>query len=225
MQGAEIDSENTKVKNLLFLSLSLAAIIQGCVKTLQGSQRREGIMLSGIGLWGRLSRGTTVEPDLEVLWDITRLEEREDTFRTGRSKQTHRGTEEYGVFGQCTLWGWKESLEPNCGRLLIVTVQCLDFTWCSGGKEVGNQIINWAVCYWNVPSHFSPVQLCIPPDSSVQGILQARILEWEWVAMPSSRGSSRPRDRNCISCISCIAGIFFTQSHLGAHSWNSQHWA
>ena len=30
-----------------------------------------------------------------------------------------------------------------------------------------------------------------PPGSSVHGILQARILEW--VAMPSSRGSSRPR--------------------------------
>ena len=37
-----------------------------------------------------------------------------------------------------------KSLEPNCGRLLTVTVQCLDFTWSSGGKEVGNQIINWA---------------------------------------------------------------------------------
>ena len=34
---------------------------------------------------------------------------------------------------------------------------------------------------------------CSPPGSSVQGILQARILEW--VAMPSSRGSSRPKDR------------------------------
>ena len=32
---------------------------------------------------------------------------------------------------------------------------------------------------------------CSPPGSSVHGILQARILEW--VAMPSSRGSSRPR--------------------------------
>ena len=30
------------------------------------------------------------------------------------------------------------------------------------------------------------------PGFSVHGILQARILEW--VAMPSSRGSSRPRD-------------------------------
>ena len=37
------------------------------------------------------------------------------------------------------------------------------------------------------------------------GILQARILEW--VAMPSSRGSSQPRDRTQVSW---IAGRFFT---------------
>ena len=55
--------------------------------------------------------------------------------------------------------------------------------------------------------------LCDPMDwsplgSSVHGILQARILEW--VAMPSSRGSSRPRDRTCVSCISYSAGGFLT---------------
>ena len=33
---------------------------------------------------------------------------------------------------------------------------------------------------------------CSPPGSSVHGILQTRILEW--VAMPSSRGSSQPKD-------------------------------
>ena len=33
---------------------------------------------------------------------------------------------------------------------------------------------------------------CSPPASSVHGIVQARILEW--VAMPTSRGSSQPRD-------------------------------
>ena len=37
---------------------------------------------------------------------------------------------------------------------------------------------------------------CTPPDSSVHGILQARILEW--VAMPSSKGSSWPRDQTCL---------------------------
>ena len=36
-------------------------------------------------------------------------------------------------------------------------------------------------------------------------VLPARILEW--VAMPSSRGSSQPRDQ---SQVSCIAGRFFT---------------
>ena len=41
-----------------------------------------------------------------------------------------------------------------------------------------------------------------PPGSSVRGILQARILEW--VAMPSSRGSSQPRDRTCIFYVSYI---------------------
>ena len=51
---------------------------------------------------------------------------------------------------------------------------------------------------------------CSPPGSSVQGILQARILEW--VAMPSSRGSSRPRDPTHVSYISCIGRGFFTTS-------------
>ena len=36
-------------------------------------------------------------------------------------------------------------------------------------------------------------------------ILQEKILEW--VAMPSSRGSSQPRDQTQVSC---IAGRFFT---------------
>ena len=41
-----------------------------------------------------------------------------------------------------------------------------------------------------------------PPGSSVHGIFQARILEW--VAIPFFRGSSQPRDRTCVSCVSCI---------------------
>ena len=51
---------------------------------------------------------------------------------------------------------------------------------------------------------------CSPPGSSVHGILQARILEW--VAMPSSRESSQPRHRICISW---IAGGFFTAEPWG----------
>ena len=56
------------------------------------------------------------------------------------------------------------------------------------------------------------LQLCLtlhkpmdhnPPGSSVHGILQTRILEW--VAMPSSGGSSQTRDGTCVSYVSCIA--------------------
>ena len=46
---------------------------------------------------------------------------------------------------------------------------------------------------------------CRPRGSSVSGILQARILEWE--AIPFSRGSSRPRDWTWVSC---MAGRCFT---------------
>ena len=54
-----------------------------------------------------------------------------------------------------------------------------------------------------------------PPGSSVHGILQARTLEW--VAIPSSRGSSQPRDRTQVSCVSCIDGqIVLPLSHLGS---------
>ena len=49
-----------------------------------------------------------------------------------------------------------------------------------------------------------------PPSSSVHGISQVQILEW--VAVPSSRGSSWPRDRTCDSY---IAGIFFTAEPPG----------
>ena len=54
------------------------------------------------------------------------------------------------------------------------------------------------------PTFCDPMD-CSPPDSSVHGILQARILEC--VAMPFSRGSSWPRDQTQVSC---IAGRFFT---------------
>ena len=56
---------------------------------------------------------------------------------------------------------------------------------------------------------------CSPPDSSVHGILQARILEW--VAIPFSRGSSWPRDWTLVPHIS---GRFFTVwATREAHQW------
>ena len=46
---------------------------------------------------------------------------------------------------------------------------------------------------------------CSLPGFSVHGILQARILGW--IAIPFSRGTSQPRNRTLVSC---ITGRFFT---------------
>ena len=43
---------------------------------------------------------------------------------------------------------------------------------------------------------------CSLPCSSVHGIFQARVLKW--VTISHSRGSFQPKDRTCISCVSCI---------------------
>ena len=62
---------------------------------------------------------------------------------------------------------------------------------------------------------------CSPPGSSVYGILQASILEW--VSIPFSRGSFWLRNWTLISCVSCIAGKFFTSEPLRSPSM-SQAW-
>ena len=71
-----------------------------------------------------------------------------------------------------------------------------------------------------VLSCFSHVWLCDPvhcslPNSSVHGILQMRILEW--VSMPSSRGSSPPRDQAPLSYVSFTGRWFlYHKHHLGS---------
>ena len=71
------------------------------------------------------------------------------------------------------------------------------------------------LCIFPLMSVAQCVQLRDPMDcsllgSSVHGTLQVRTLEW--VAIPFSRGSSRPRDWTHISWVSCISGRFFTIS-------------
>ena len=53
--------------------------------------------------------------------------------------------------------------------------------------------------------------LCDPVDYTVHGILQARL---DWVAFPSSRGSSQPRNWTQVSCIAC--GFSYQLSHKGS---------
>ena len=58
------------------------------------------------------------------------------------------------------------------------------------------------------PTLCNPMDYSLPGSSSDHGISWARILEG--VAISISRESSRPRDQTDISCVSCIAGRFFT---------------
>ena len=64
---------------------------------------------------------------------------------------------------------------------------------------------------------------CSSPGSFVHGILQARILEW--VAVLFSRGSSRPRDRIHISCITgteyCQSGKLIQAFSVQSFYWDS----
>ena len=104
---------------------------------------------------------------------------------------------------------------------------CLLDIWTSLEKHLFQSFVNFIIRVWFllgcsslcmcacVLNRFSCVQLCNPadcslPGCSVHGILQARTLEW--VAMPSSRGSSQPRDQTYLCYVSCIGSRFFTTS-------------
>ena len=92
-----------------------------------------------------------------------------------------------------------EVFRPQNGHVLSIRV----------GKDISQ-----AVCL-SVSFSQSSLTLCnpvnySPPGSSTHGILQARILEW--VAIPFSRGSSRPGNQTWISC---TADRFFTTEPVG----------
>ena len=86
-----------------------------------------------------------------------------------------------------------------------------------GAHLISNNIPTSRVLTHNACVHAKSLQswptLCdpmdrSPPGSSVHGILQTRVLEW--VAVPSSRGSSGPRGQIHVSHICCIGKRFFT---------------
>ena len=98
---------------------------------------------------------------------------------------------------------------------------CVDITVFWKGRSYRNFLAlgdrKQIVCFFKTTNQPAKLLLCLcsvmsdsfvtpvdssPPGFSVHGILQARILEW--VAIPFSRGSSRPRDQTHVSCISYI---------------------
>ena len=112
------------------------------------------------------------------------------------------------------LWMWNlRILRADCtwnlfGRQIFLKSAALREPWCCKDmtKRIQNGEMFW--CSLVLMLHAQSCStLCDPMDcslsgSSVHGISQARILEW--VAISYSGGSSRSRDRNCVSCSFCI---------------------
>ena len=103
------------------------------------------------------------------------------------------------------------------------------FVW--GGSPAGNWFPRIHMC---VISHFSHVRLFATLwmwTIAHQALLSMGFFrqEWilEWVAMPSSRASSWPRDWTCISFVSCIGRrVLYHQCHLGSSKdpWSLLSW-
>ena len=82
----------------------------------------------------------------------------------------------------------------------------------------------WRKWRWSICTSAKSLQSCLTfcdpmncslPGSSVHGIFQAKVPEW--VAMPTSRGSSQPRDWFHISYVSCIERwVLYHLPHLGS---------
>ena len=93
-----------------------------------------------------------------------------------------------------------------------ILIYCIHWAWSENCEEKRTAFIHISM-FDSLNYECSVAQLCLTlcdpidcslPDSSVHSILQARIMEW--VAIPFSWISSRPRDQTQIFC---IAGGFF----------------
>ena len=138
-----------------------------------------------------------------------------------------------------TREAWAPAVSTNFAHLLRASL--IDYFLVLFGREVRVSSAKARTCLHPPPTpsfiltipQLSTVHVCVlscfrrvrlfvtlwtvahPQGSSVRGILQARILEW--VAMPSSRGSSPPTDRTHVSDISCIGRwVLYHLCYLGS---------
>ena len=111
----------------------------------------------------------------------------------------------------------------NSGKITSFT-----YMWNDKTGKAGILLESVCVCVCACTlSHFSHVQLfatlwTVAHQAPLSmGFSRQRILEW--VAMPSSRGSSRPRDRTHIPYISCIGErVLYHLCHLEVVKQNSK---
>ena len=110
---------------------------------------------------------------------------KEETPWKGTNVQITGCGEAFGTLGQSGCFWLEDRIAKFCRKELVICWSC----YLKGGGLIAK----------------SYPTLHGLPDSSVHGILQARILEW--VTISFSRGFSQPRNQ---SWVSCIAGRFFT---------------
>ena len=112
-------------------------------------------------------------------------------------KHTLHCLREPGVLGSCVLWSasWA-SIHSRFGKIITMA------TRVSAGVPT---LFSWWALVRVRGTLWCPT-LCDPMHYTVHGILQARRIP-EWVAYPFSRGSSQPRNRTRVSC---VTGGFFT---------------
>ena len=86
----------------------------------------------------------------------------------------------------------------HMGHTFPFLYMCYNFFFLENWHFINIDVLRCFNCVW---FFVEPVNSNLP-SSFVHGILQARILEW--VAISYSRKSSWPRDRTCLTFLSCI---------------------
>ena len=114
---------------------------------------------------------------------------------------------------------WRGLPFPSLGdlpdpRIELVSLYCRHIVYCWATREALTIcLLLCAQLLQSCPTLCNSMDRRLP-GYSVHGIFPARILEW--VAMPSHKGSSWPRDQTHITCVSCIGRwVLYQVSHQG----------
>ena len=119
----------------------------------------------------------------------------------------------FSLLSDVLLWGPYWSWGDCPSQELLIPRGCKPLDAHPSCEEQSTQILY--PCYLvaqSSPTLCDPRE-CSPAGSSVHGILQAWILEW--VTLPFSVRSSRPRGQIHLSCGSYVVGRFFTTEPPG----------
>ena len=151
---------------------------------------------------------------LSSLWHfVTVALENEHPLEVPNNPGSERLLQGKGTHRNHSVWSfhdpWRNSIWNGPPTLRVRDWLRSLGSWLLGGVPFFYLAVLLVRRYIHIPIHpyiaqssrlfVTPWTLCSPPGFSIYGILQARILEW--IAISSSRGSSRPRDRTQVSHI------------------------